>query len=335
MANKVFLFTGEERFLLQQELKRWTDNFAQKYGAENVFVIRSDAFDLGVIKQTLGGGGLFSSQKLLIIYGVPSDGAPDNKVPSASVELFGDLCISADLQFSPETLVVLVSYKPDKRTKFYKYLEKNATVKSFEKPKNLWEMKSYLKPYVLEWTPGLTWSDATMTYFLEKVGTDLYHIQLECDKLLVYARLYNLTQLESKHIDLLSFGVLDTNSFAFFDLLLVDKLKALRIVEDSQEQGIHWTMFAGSLYWGLKLWIFVLDLDAQGITDSKIISSMTKLSPFAVSKALKLLPNLRKSSSSITAFYRMLVDLDEGIKTGKVSEVLFWISIKKNILESF
>lgn len=64
----------------------------------------------------------------------------------------------------------------------------------------------------------------------------MYHIQSECDKLLVYTRLHNLTTLDTKHIDLLSFGILDTNSFAFFDLLLVDKLKALRIIEDSQEQ---------------------------------------------------------------------------------------------------
>gem|GEM_PF-4017331 len=55
MANKVFLFTGEERFLLQQELKRWTSAFAEKHGMENLFVIRSDAFDLSVIKQALGG----------------------------------------------------------------------------------------------------------------------------------------------------------------------------------------------------------------------------------------------------------------------------------------
>ena len=55
MANKIFLFTGEERFLLQQELKRWTDAFVEKHGSESLFVVRSDAFDLGVVKQALGG----------------------------------------------------------------------------------------------------------------------------------------------------------------------------------------------------------------------------------------------------------------------------------------
>jgi DNA polymerase III delta subunit len=85
---------------------------------------------------------------MIVIYGVPSDGAPDNKVPAASVEVFAEMCIAANLEFSAETIVVLVSYKPDKRTKFYKYLEKNATVKLFEKPAP-WQ----LKQQVLQWTP--------------------------------------------------------------------------------------------------------------------------------------------------------------------------------------
>lgn len=102
-----------------------------------------------------------------------------------------------------------------------------------------------------------------LTYFVEKVGSDLYHVQLECEKLLIYANLHHITQIDSQHIDLLCFGVLDTNSFAFFDLLLTDKDKALHVLQSAQEQGIQWTMFAGSLYRGLKLWIFVLDMDAQ------------------------------------------------------------------------
>jgi len=61
--------------------------------------------------------------------------------------------MSSELHFADETILVLVSYKPDKRTKFYKYLEKSATIKSFDQPKNAWEIKSYVKPYIQQWTP--------------------------------------------------------------------------------------------------------------------------------------------------------------------------------------
>jgi hypothetical protein len=116
---------------------------------------------------------------------------------------------------------------------------------------------------------------------------------------------------------------------------LVDKHKALRILGDAQEQWIHWTMFSWSLYWGLKLWIFVLDMDAQWITDLKVITSTIKYSPFAVSKAVKNLSLLRRHAEHIKGFYRQLLELDEGIKTWKISEVLFWISLKKFILTWF
>lgn len=330
MANKIFLFTGEERFLLQQELRRWTDAFVQKHGLEGLFVIRSDAFDLATIKQSLGWGWLFSSSKMVVIYGVPTDGSPENKLPAASIEWFADFVMSPGFQLAPETILVLVSYKPDKRTKMYKYLEKEATIKSFEK-----QNFAQLKWYVQQWTPGLVWDDLTLTYFFEKVWSDLNHIQLETEKLAVYAKLHNLSQITSEQIDLVSFGVLDTNSFAFFDDLLVDKYKALRVLQDAQEQGIHWTMFAWSLYRWLKLWVFLLDMDTQWISDPKVITSTIKYSPFAVSKALKHIKSLRRYDSQIKDMYRRLVDLDEGIKTGKVSDSLFWISLKKCVLESF
>ena len=105
-----------------------------------------------------------------------------------------------DFLLADETLLVLVSYKPDKRTRFYKHLEKVATLKSFDK-----QTTAQLKWYVQQWTPGLSWDDATMTSFFEKVGEDLYHIQLECEKLALYAKLHSLSRILPEHIDLVSF----------------------------------------------------------------------------------------------------------------------------------
>jgi hypothetical protein len=41
LKEHVFLFTGEEQFLLYQELKRWKKAFIDKYGAHHFF-----SFDL-------------------------------------------------------------------------------------------------------------------------------------------------------------------------------------------------------------------------------------------------------------------------------------------------
>ncbi|HCB51192.1 TPA: hypothetical protein DEP21_01225 [Patescibacteria group bacterium] len=65
----------------------------------------------------------------------------------------------------------------------------------------------------------------------------------------------------------------------------------------------------------MKIWIFMLDLDQQGISDSKLLASMLKAHPFVISKALKNITNLRNKKLAILSFYKQLVDLDVSIKT--------------------
>ena len=85
---------------------------------------------------------------MIVIYGIPTDSDTSNKLPAAEISSFAEEFITKIATITPDTFVVFVSYKPDKRTKFYKYLEKNATVKLFEKPAP-WQ----LKQQVLQWTP--------------------------------------------------------------------------------------------------------------------------------------------------------------------------------------
>jgi DNA polymerase III delta subunit len=73
---------------------------------------------------------------------------------------------------------MFVSYKPDKRGRLYKFLEKNATIKTFDKLSGI-ELKNFVKNELKE----LTIDHDTIDFFLEKVGNDLYNIINECDKL--------------------------------------------------------------------------------------------------------------------------------------------------------
>jgi hypothetical protein len=56
MLNNIILFTGEEKYLLANELLRWRTNFSEKYGNESVFVFDSHNWDLGSIRQAIYGG---------------------------------------------------------------------------------------------------------------------------------------------------------------------------------------------------------------------------------------------------------------------------------------
>lgn len=324
------MFTGEEKYVLQQELKRWTDGFVQKFWTDALFVFDTDRFDLGSVRQALYSGGLFVTKKMIVVYGVPSDGESSNKISGDAGLAFGEELIAKQGQISADTLLILISYKPDKRTKFYKYLETNATVKLFEPLKPIG-----LKNFVREHTSWLTWTEDVLEYFLAKVGSDLYHILHECEKLVLFCQLHGEKTVTFSTIDRINFGFVESNSFAFFDLLFTDKKKCLEVIQAAQDEWVHWNLFAGTLYWWLKLWIFVLDLDQQGISDSKIVASTLKAHPFVISKMMKYLPTIRRNSSSIKAFYKWLIDLDAWIKSWKLPDFYFWLEVKKMIIKLF
>jgi DNA polymerase III delta subunit len=63
----IFLCTGEEKFLLDQQLKKWKDAFVKKYGSNNLYIFQEDNFDPEQIASALAGGGLFEEKKFIII----------------------------------------------------------------------------------------------------------------------------------------------------------------------------------------------------------------------------------------------------------------------------
>jgi len=67
MLSNVILFTGEERFLLDKELLRRKEGFAQKFGSEAIFSFDFENLDVAMIKQAIYGGGLFVTKKMIVI----------------------------------------------------------------------------------------------------------------------------------------------------------------------------------------------------------------------------------------------------------------------------
>ena len=55
MTAKTFLFTGEESFLVENEIKRWKTSFAQKYGEDNISIYSSHNFSLEAISNDIFG----------------------------------------------------------------------------------------------------------------------------------------------------------------------------------------------------------------------------------------------------------------------------------------
>lgn len=320
MSN-IFLFTGEERYLLDQELQRWRDWFVQKFGAETVFLYGPENFDPSSMMQNILWGGLFVTKKLIIIKHIPTDGL--QKIPAKAQEDFVESFTKQFANISPDVLVAFVSYKPDKRTKLYKFLEKNAQVKAFTSLSD-----TQRKVYIKNRTTGLSRDWDTMDYFLAQVGSDLYRLESEADKLVTWAEKNAISTISKNHIDLVVFGQVQANTFALFDHMFVHMDKTLTVIDQMREEWTERNQAIGAMYRGIILFIMMVDRYRNGDRDARSISQAIGYAPFAVTKQFGRIQTFVSREKDIIAIYQGLVTLDASIKTGKLPAEAFWIRSK-------
>lgn len=327
MLNQVYLFTGENTYALHQQLENRKSEFVKKFGSDALFQFKSDQRDLANIKQALYAGGLFVSKKMVIVYGVPRDTHESNALPADKIEAFFEDFVKNQQFLDENTILICVSYKPDKRTKAYKRFSEHCQVKDFAPFKEI-QLKAFLK----EQLAPLQITDQELSYFLLKIGNDLRRLANECEKLKIWLQSAGKTAVSVADIDLFCFGMVESDSFAIFDQLFADPVAAVKTLEKMQEDGKMRIEVNGLLTRGLKIFLTILDFAQRGITSGKEIIAATKLHPFVVNKNLKHLPALQEHQAFLVRFFGFLLELELAIKTGKKPDYLYWFVVKEQIL---
>lgn len=124
----LYLFTGNNSYLIIQEAQKWKNAFKEKYGEENVIHISSlETVSSDFISKSLLGRSLFSEKRLVIIDGFPLSWERQFSW-AADIE---KIIIETLENIPEETLVVFLSVSPDKRKTSYKTLSKLSEIKEF------------------------------------------------------------------------------------------------------------------------------------------------------------------------------------------------------------
>lgn len=272
-----------------------------------------------MIKQAIYYSGLFTTKKLIMINGLPLDTLTKlGEDKNEQLATFIDAFVKAEGKIPDDSLLVFVSPTPDKRLRLYKFLEKNATVKEFTQLKG-GDLEKFIKNELQEFVI----SREAIQHFLTKVGSDLYRIRFECDKLKTRAKVKQQTTIDEAMIDYIVFGQVETNSFTLLAALFTDRKKAIGILEKIQESGTDRNQFAGMLYRAMKFYLLMMDMDESGIHDSKEIAAFLKMNPFQVKNEYSKIATLKANKRNIETFYSKLIELDAAIKTGKVPDTYF------------
>lgn len=327
MLQNVYLFTGQEKYLLDKEILRWKKNFFAKFGLESVFHFTLDNFDIGQIKQAIYHSWLFTTKKLILINGLPLDTTTKlGEDKNEQLATFIDAFVKAEGRISDDSLLVFISSTPDKRLRLYKFLEKHATIKEFNQLKGS-DLEIFIKNELSEFSI----SHETIQHFLTKVGSDLYRIRFECDKLKTWAKVKHQSVIDEAMVEYIVFGQVETDSFSLLKALFIDKKKAIHILEKIQNAWNDRNQFVGMLYRAMKFYLFMIDLDESGIHESKDIALFLKMNPWQVKNEYTKIATLKANKHNIEHFYGGLIELDSAIKLWRIPDTYIWLGIKNLI----
>ena len=306
--------------------------FAEKNGADSVFSFNRENRDYGQIKQTIFSWGFFVTNKLIILYGIPLDTEKSNAIKAEEIEKLAEDIMSYSLP--SEVFLICVSYKPDKRGRFYKRFDKldkdNPSQKLIKTFVPLSERE--LPDFVKESSKDLNLDSKVVDALIHKVWNDQFRLESEIDKLRYRKKYYN-EEITSKVVDEVCFGMIEEDIFQLLDLSLTDPKSAVKFVQWLQDDWLDRNAVNGSFAWGLRNYLFVLDYADHWITDSKQIASELKQNPWAIMNITKKLSLLKEKRNLIQTLFKNIVDIDYEIKSGNAQPESYFFTIKKVLLQ--
>lgn len=310
----IFFFTWEEKYLIDKKIDKWKKSFIEKYWSENIYIFWEWNFFVDRIQEVLLWWGLFDNKKFIIIKWAPKD--TYTKISSWEIEKLSLFLEKHIDTFDSENVIVFVSYKPDKRTKFYKFLAKHKDIK-------LEEYKLFSEKKLLDYikkTFNLT--DELAHYLIEKTWTNLFNIHNELEKVLKVSN--NITKaLIDKYVT----TNIEQDSFSLLDNFN-NKNKAIQILCNLQSNDEDFFKVLWLLYWNIKNTILIIEQKELGY-DAKQIASNVWAHPFVVSKILKV----HKDSKVFENIFKQLIHLDYSIKSWKIDIKLWYLYLKKIFLD--
>ena len=326
MAAHTFLFTGEESYLVEKEVTRWKKSFSAKYGTDNIKTYSMSNFSLNAISSDLFESGLFSEKKLLILYGVPDDTFSGHKMPAAITNELAETLEHKRDQISDDAIVMFVAYKPDKRKKLYKFLTWNVTKHQDFQPLKWKGLVNFLN------AESDLLTEQTAELIVKKVGSSMARLMSELDKLIVYCAVHDISKVDEKIINKVVYGNVEADSFALMDYFYRDVNKSWKLIDQLRDDGVNWNQIIWTMYWGTKNMLLYVDCLKRKVW-SKDIAKEIWIHPFVIAKMSKYYKEIAQKSKAIEKMHRWLLELDYNIKSGKLSDTVFWLRLKGLVRE--
>ena len=296
MPEKIIhLFVGENLYTLEKELQRWKKAFISKHGSENFLELSGKDSSVSELLDAVSVMPFIAEKRLVVIRGIPRIEKDDYKSFVASIH--------------PQTLVVIVDPKPDKRLGITKEVLSTSQEKLFN-PLTPSELYSWASSLVEE--QGSSIDRSTFDFLVSITGSDQWTLDAELKKLTSHA---NSSPVTRSHVDLLSIPSGEKVVWRLTELLGSRRAdEAMQFLHRQLERGEDpyglWVILLGMVKNLVLAWSAV----QEGNTDERSIASAFSIHFLTVRGVLPLAKSMNRAR--ITKLVTWCSDADIGLKSG-------------------
>jgi len=300
--NNVFFFTGDHTTELQAKLRFWQQEFIKKHSDSNLEIFDEVAQEqIPQIINALESAPFLAEKRMVVIRGFPFSADVKRKVETESLE--------EALKTLPETtLALFVSPNPDKRSRFYKWINSRAKKEEFLSPKGR-GIISWIQQKFQRHQKSISPKGAEALAFF--CGEDLHRVHQEISKLC----LLNHSSLDEKTVEQFVTPYPEAKIFKTLDLVgKIPPHQLLRAFNQLVSSGEDLMMIFYMIVRQFRILVQIKSLQRDGFPKEGIQKKM-KLAPFQVGAFLKQAENF--SLDTLRKAYHCLTEIEYQIKTGK------------------
>lgn len=310
MATKknIFVFYGDEDFLIQNEIKSFIEKVKEKHTNVEVEKISADSSSLSFAHDFLFTPSLFSPAKVCVLEGFLDD----------EIFEFINKC-----QGLPDNSFLIVIFESlDKNSKLYQSLTNEVTVKEFKSFAD-WETQK-IEDFILKTAKdfGKTIKPSVAQLLFEISGPSLRALHSEIQKLSTYLGDRNeITEDDVRQLASSS----SLSSFALNDAISQRNLKlALKSIDSmiKLKQPPH--MILASIISQLRTLFLVKSMKSQGFSDADIQKKLN-IHPFFLKKCLNAAS--KYSLDDFVKSINVLFETDMNIKRSSESKIFLELAL--------
>jgi len=315
-----FLYGTDSYRIAEKEQELLAQFLAGDKTGINLERIDGSEISMARFEQAISAVSFFSTNKVIVIENLLTQ----NK----DSELKGKIAEKIKKDLSVKILFVEHG-EPDKREKLFKILKNPST--SLGTGSRTKELKDSIQNFYFgaltdyELRQWITVAVKKQNFKIDRsatealavsVGPNLWRLKNEIEKLTLYAKSQNRTQIELQDVKAMVESEFNPNVFNFIEAIATsNKKQSVKLLQQFINNGENENYLLSMIVYQFRTLIKIKDLLDRGIP-SGAIASQAKISPYVIQKSLPVLRHY--SLQDLINYYRKLYEFDVKIKTGQI-----------------